>query len=1389
MELNEDEIAAGINLSEDWSTRPALVTASIKVAWDFDHEPQQKSFVGQSEAENCFQDSGASSSGLPPLRRDCSTGAACAAEMCSDADSEGPVVLASGDSEEEAPVHCGDVRQHWLATASDDVEMFEAHVQEEGAAELGAAVGLGSWEPGWNAGTWVTSARTPDEQSQVLICNAYLVAKRLPKELLQSLADFFGRKKDESKPLRVAAGFLGMTRRLLYETVKRVKDHLWAPVASLPSMSRVASRTAESDTSRAEDANQLQALTTLVRAALSTGDTGYRSYTMALARLSLAGVDVGDRYHGPNFAKEVVFLAARHVQALDVAGLRAPLPGLGVRSSLAILLDGIPVAGMSCYGRHGSVTVVCYNAVSAVDGRLHPGFICWAMPEDGHGGRSITDSVMRAMAQQPLAISAAELRKCLSLVGGDGAVVRGGGSKKNPGTQAAEMIWRRVYGPLIDPVMDLSPDAPLLSLVDRLHSVKERDAWVNDAEHLHHATEWDKFHRVDISLTRCLERVALAKELFEVCKTMDKWFNLGEGRSVVRGAAAVSGTKLRSGVLPGLSRKVVALAREPGYLLDNFPAYALGIHGRTQHVRLGFHGPKIKELVEGGRRLTSLDLVAFTCLFKDVMCKVVAPWALIVQSSSHEPWVQRHREMEYETRLQNLTKHVDHVQGFVHILVLLRQYVSPGDLRVFVKAWAYGSTRKMFSDGSATSFGQMLPAFWGSLNDFLHFDGETGGGVPRFRGVELQTLLPTQRDPATMVCLGPHCQCDAYTQMSQAREAQRQAVKGHGRGRGRVRPDVGPVARTDVKYRGRFDRTDPLIVKGALWVGYARSPVPKTYYSVRFQFVSKDQIPSTGRAPQSSYRDKIVLDKPRCRLPWSLVAAYTEINAALGSAKMFLTHMLREHRLLFGSEGYSAGMQRALAAMAAVFDWPRLVCHLPTPHMVHEFGVLAAMVLPYLEHVDWPSLDDFPRAQHEWPPINTLQLQYVMLCRRLRTAGAMRTKKWWVVDGAVVQPLEPTPFAIWLTRNIFHPRVLALEESVLPPKLKLPAAANENMRHALLRKIAAMLSQFFVAPREFKVSASGLAFVGYPWRGRKRAHAMRTTTRDMWRCRLQDPLPGGLATLVLPTMVGKLVYVRNVCKTLDWSAVSASIDMDPFFSNGKGSRHPGNAWHAARIHNFCRPMGSPEAVCERIGTLMHMQWEATRHADAGAIMDEVLLRDAKVTCIGHPRDERICREVAKAMFAFGRRPIVSERFRGADGVVTSRTIDRARLLHKSSVDESGRHGHVSASSEEDGEEGEEDDGIGAGAMAQWSTPSRLKSEMADRASRAEPSLNMPAVSAVYSAKLQRGRVAGLPVYQEDPRQAKKDRAGSVVVSGLQAWLSSDEGLQWQATKRQRHGQA
>lgn len=81
---------------------------------------------------------------------------------------------------------------------------------------------------------------------------------------------------------------------------------------------------------------------------------------------------------------------------------------------------------------------------------------------------------------------------------------------------------------------------------------------------------------------------------------------------------------------------------------------------------------------------------------------------------------------------------------------------------------------------------------------------------------------------------------------------------------------------------------------------------------------------------------------------------------------------------------------------------------------------------------------------------------------------------------------------------------------------------------------------------------------------------MRTSTGDMWRRRLQDPLPGGLATLVLPTMVGKLVYFRKFCKTLDRSAVFPFVDVDHFSTEGAPAGAPAEAPAGA-------PAGAPAA--------------------------------------------------------------------------------------------------------------------------------------------------------------------------------------------------------------------
>jgi hypothetical protein len=57
---------------------------------------------------------------------------------------------------------------------------------------------------------------------------------------------------------------------------------------------------------------------------------------------------------------------------------------------------------------------------------------------------------------------------------------------------------------------------------------------------------------------------------------------------------------------------------------------------------------------------------------------------------------------------------------------------------------------------------------------------------------------------------------------------------------------------------------------------------------------------------------------------------------------------------------------------------------------------------------------------------------------------------------------------------------------------------------------------------------------------------MRSAVLRTWRCRLPDTLPGGLVALTLPGMVGKLAYIRTPKRQLDWSAVSAALDLDPF---------------------------------------------------------------------------------------------------------------------------------------------------------------------------------------------------------------------------------------------------
>ena len=178
---------------------------------------------------------------------------------------------------------------------------------------------------------------------------------------------------------------------------------------------------------------------TLTRAVLATqaarGST--RDYTKAVARLWQEGVPVGDKYHTRHHVEDVTYLAARCLESLAAEDSRVPLAGLGIPSSLAVLMDGVPLGGAGSFGRHGQVDVICVNSVSPATHRLHSWLAGWFVARAGHGGPALSDGLLDQLRRAPLSLGLPELRARLTLIGGDGALVRGGPERKSHGTGTA----------------------------------------------------------------------------------------------------------------------------------------------------------------------------------------------------------------------------------------------------------------------------------------------------------------------------------------------------------------------------------------------------------------------------------------------------------------------------------------------------------------------------------------------------------------------------------------------------------------------------------------------------------------------------------------------------------------------------------------------------------------------------------------------------------------------------------------------------------------------------------------------------------------------------------------------------------------------------------------
>ena len=228
-------------------------------------------------------------------------------------------------------------------------------------------------------------------------------------------------------------------------------------------------------------------------------------------------------------------------------------------------------------------------------------------------------------------------------------------------------------------------------------------------------TEWDKWHRLAIAVKRAADGTPMAQELQDITQIMDSMFGVNEGTAIFKACADAIGLKKQSTFLPGATRKDAALEAEPGNFLTHLKAYAAGLQVRKDWKRAGHSSFHISALEAAGRRATSVDLVAFALLYRDLIRRAVAPVAKISQCLQ-EPWLARAALDDWQARLLGLASVVRSWREMLRITFLLRQWLSSRQVDLLIKALFFASPVDFFLNENrmtrpATVWGRGLPAF------------------------------------------------------------------------------------------------------------------------------------------------------------------------------------------------------------------------------------------------------------------------------------------------------------------------------------------------------------------------------------------------------------------------------------------------------------------------------------------------------------------------------------------------------------------------------------------------------------------------------------------------------------------------------------------------------
>lgn len=452
-------------------------------------------------------------------------------------------------------------------------------------------------------------------------------------------------------PVRAASALLRIPAGTIREVIRKVRNAKWCPIKPVErDMAHQTEILCPEAKLPSQRKTPLEVMRVLVREALYTASYGLpqRTFTDALCRLALNNVDVGDKYSSREFLETVESLAAKFIELQDSHAILMRMPALGVPSPIAVVFDGVTLGG-GLFSRHETFEVVIANFVGE-NGKLETQLIGTPSPGLATDGAGLAQTVLRCLEQHEAVLNLEALRgRLLSIVGGDGAIIGGGPSARHSSSKAGEKLYSTVH-----------PDCPEM-------------------------IEWDQLHRLNSGWGSAMSQSSPAQELLAVAKALSQHFGHGHWRIIYRSVAEELGENVSAVDSVGGTRPLLIACRASRNLLRNFKVYAASFHAKIQRRQTGKGAQSQGSLTAIGRRLTSLDFVAFVTLWDDAVGRRMEPFSKLVQGSKQEPWVCHRGFERLISGLQADVVHLHALRKLIFVTNLLQHYLPQPDLAKFCR--------------------------------------------------------------------------------------------------------------------------------------------------------------------------------------------------------------------------------------------------------------------------------------------------------------------------------------------------------------------------------------------------------------------------------------------------------------------------------------------------------------------------------------------------------------------------------------------------------------------------------------------------------------------------------------------------------------------------------